>query len=206
MLTIRHQKRRAQVREAQRSYQKRKDTATATERRRADDLLQVLSDLSADVEALLQAASKAGTMYHDDDVSKRIQSLWQTYDTAINSDCVKPELRLQQIKNDQRQAQHKADGNFVVMSPTGGAATENDPLSFRRKVVPFNPEGINFDLTPTDNNDNNVVQCMMVLGDNRSVKGRSIFNIAKERQAALKAADYTHRELSVQFIAPTMEN
>jgi len=97
------QKRRAQVREAQRAYQKRKDSATASERRRCDDVLQVLSDLSMDVEALLQAASTAGMLKQEGEVPEHVRRLWATYSMAINNPCLGPELRLLQIKNERRQ-------------------------------------------------------------------------------------------------------
>lgn len=107
------------MREAQRAYQKRKDSATASERRRCDDVLQVLSDLSMDVEALLQAAADTGLLEENGQVPDHVRRLWQTYNTAINSPCLGPELRLLQVKNDRRQAAHH------VTSHTGTERTTN---------------------------------------------------------------------------------
>ncbi|KAF1966682.1 hypothetical protein BU23DRAFT_312633 [Bimuria novae-zelandiae CBS 107.79] len=100
------EKRRAQVREAQRAYQKRKDSATASERRRCDDVLQVLSDLSMDVEALLQAAADAGVTKEEGEIPDHVRRLWSTYNTVINNPCLGPELRLLQVKNERRQSAH----------------------------------------------------------------------------------------------------
>lgn len=108
------QKRRAQVREAQRAYQKRKDSASESERRRCDDVLQVLSDLSMHIEALLQAAADGGVMKENGEVPEHIRRLWATYNTAINHPCLGPELRLLQVKNDRRQAAYR---NGTQQSP-----------------------------------------------------------------------------------------
>jgi hypothetical protein len=181
------------VREAQRTYQKRKESATATDKRRVDELLQVLADLSADVEALLQSAS--GSMYRDDDVSKHIQRLWSTYSTVINSDCVKPELRLQQLKNDQRLAEHRARAN--VRTVTGlpdpqqaGSAEVDRPQG--RKPIPFDAGDVNFDFLGFEGT--SVMHTFQRSSSvNERFAGRSIFEICMERQKAMKQAD-RHRD------------
>lgn len=70
-------------------------------------MLQVLFDLSMDVEALLQAAADAGMTKDEGELADHFRRLWSTYDTAINSPCLGPELRLLQVKNDRRQATHQ---------------------------------------------------------------------------------------------------
>jgi hypothetical protein len=177
------------VREAQRTYQKRKESATATDKRRVDELLQVLADLSADVEALLQSAS--GSMYRDDDVSMHIQRLWSTYSTVINSDCVKPELRLQQLKNDQRQADHRARANVRIVTelpdPQQEGSVEADRPQ-RRKPIPLDAGNVNFDFLGFE--ETSVMQTFQRSSSvNERFAGRSIFDICMERQAAMREAD-----------------
>ena len=59
-----------------------------------------------DVEALLQAAADGGVMKEEGELPDHIRRLWSTYDTAINSPCLGPDLRLLQVKNERRQAAH----------------------------------------------------------------------------------------------------
>ena len=136
------------MREAQRTYQKRKDTATVTEKRRVDELLQLLSDLSSDVESLLQAASIAGNMSHDDDVSKNIQRLWSTYDTVVNNEHVQPELRLLQVKNSKRQATHESSGESRAVVSTSAPVEQGvTPVlapPFKTVVFPFDASDLSF--------------------------------------------------------------
>jgi hypothetical protein len=66
----------------------------------------VLSDLSMDVEALLQAAADSGAIKEEGELPDHIRRLWSTYNTVINSACLGPELRLLQVKNERRQAAH----------------------------------------------------------------------------------------------------
>jgi hypothetical protein len=193
-------KRRAQIREAQRSYQKRKDTATATEKKRADELLTLLSDLSTDVENLLRAASAAGSMDGNDHMSKSIQRLWSTYDTVINNECVKPEMRLLQIKNSQRLASHEVNANppapnvphavtnvdtiLNVGAVTNGKAAETSEDTFGA----FNPSAMRFDLVRFEGT-TVMSSFQRTAATDSYMAGRNIFDIVKERQAAMKAAD-----------------
>ncbi|KAH7392449.1 hypothetical protein DE146DRAFT_758170 [Phaeosphaeria sp. MPI-PUGE-AT-0046c] len=147
------EKRRAQVREAQRSYQKRKDTATALDKRRADELLQLLFDLSSHVEPLLQAASTGGHMYRNDEVSKNIQRLWTTYDIIINNECVKPELHMFQVKNSQRLASHHTKSNYQVVTTENvpdGQSGSSEAAVTRKRITPFDPSGLNFELVRSE--------------------------------------------------------
>jgi hypothetical protein len=183
------QKRRAQVREAQRAYQKRKDTATATDKHRADKLLKLLSDLSTDVESLLQAASTAGSMNQNDEVSKNIQRLWSTYDTVMNNDCLNPDLRSLQLKNSHRLATYRTHPNLTVpnVSIIAPANLESGVLSTRSQTT-FDPNAISFELVRFEGT--TVMQSFQRTSTtNKYMAGRSIFDIMKERQAAMKEAD-----------------
>ncbi|KAF2820475.1 hypothetical protein CC86DRAFT_386963 [Ophiobolus disseminans] len=184
------EKRRAQVREAQRSYQKRKDTATATEKHRVDELLQLLSDLSSDVESLLQVASTAGTMFADDDVSKHIQNLWSTYDTVVNNEHVQPELRLLQVKNTKRKALLQAKRGLhvepvVFPQDQGGDGTLAPPF---KTVFSIDPSDVNFDLVRFEGS-TVLSSYQRNAQTDRYMAGRSIFDHVRERQAAMKEAD-----------------
>jgi hypothetical protein len=183
------QKRRAQVREAQRAYQKRKDTATATDKHRADKLLKLLSDLSTDVEYLLQAASTAGNMNQNDEVSRNIQRLWSTYDTVMNNDCLNPDLRSLQLKNSHRLATCRTHTNSTVphVSIIAPANLESGVPSSRSQTS-FNPSAISFELVRFEGT--TVMQSFQRTSTtNKYMAGRNIFDIMKERQAAMKEAD-----------------
>ncbi|KAF2439818.1 hypothetical protein P171DRAFT_489617 [Karstenula rhodostoma CBS 690.94] len=164
------EKRRAQVREAQRAYQKRKDSATASERRRCDDVLQVLSDLSMDVEALLQAAADAGVTKEEGELADHIRRLWSTYDTAINSPCLGPELRLLQVKNERRQAAHQNAGH-----PSTERNTHVQQPSHQR-------DSMDLDLGPV--NDQTLITPFSATQMSYPSSGpRSIYQVCRERQA-----------------------
>jgi hypothetical protein len=183
------QKRRAQVREAQRAYQKRKDTATATDKHRADKLLKLLSDLSTDVEYLLQAASTAGNMNQNDEVSRNIQRLWSTYDTVMNNDCLNPDLRSLQLKNSHRLATCRTYTNSTVphVSIIAPANLESGVPSSSSQTS-FNPSAISFELVRFEGT--TVMQSFQRTSTtNKYMAGRNIFDIMKERQAAMKEAD-----------------
>ncbi|KAF2197370.1 hypothetical protein GQ43DRAFT_209051 [Delitschia confertaspora ATCC 74209] len=96
------EKRRAQVRQAQRTYQKKKEQAASTANQRCDQLLQVLSDVSTEIEGLLQLASTTGALNRNDKLGERLRTLWSTYDASISNPSVIPELRLLQMKNSSR--------------------------------------------------------------------------------------------------------
>jgi hypothetical protein len=202
-------KRRAQVREAQRSYQRRKDTASALEKKRADELLTLLSDLSTDVESLLQAASAAGSMHRADHVSKSIQRLWSTYDTVINNECIKPEMRLLQIKNRQRLATHQANASPTASNlphavtnvdaiTNAGAVEDLETAELPRDTfVPFNPSAMRFDLVRFEGT-TVMSSFQRTAATDSYMAGRNIFDIVKERQAAMKASDHQQNEQNSQ--------
>jgi hypothetical protein len=183
------QKRRAQVREAQREYQKRKDTATAIGKHRADELLQLLSDLSTDVESLLQAAATAGNMQRNDEVSRSCQRLWSTYNTVVNSDAVKPEFQLLQLKNSRRVAAHLTTPNLPVDNASSAPQVDtggNMPPS--KSPNAFEPSAISFELLRFEGT--TVMSTFQrTEATNRYMAGKSMFELSKERQAAMKDAD-----------------
>ncbi|KAF2680474.1 hypothetical protein K458DRAFT_392812 [Lentithecium fluviatile CBS 122367] len=177
------EKRRAQVREAQRTYQKRKDGATATERKRCDAVLEVMSDLSTDIEALLQAASKAGLMNQQGNFPDHVRRLWSSYDAAINSPCVKPELRLLQVKNDRRRAEHHSNDGFRIEpapNPRSEPITQESP----RIADPKDINASQLDMELMRVGDTTVLQPLhQIRSSSMTMAGRSIFDVVKERQA-----------------------
>jgi hypothetical protein len=165
-----------------------------TEKRRADELLQLLFDLSGEVESLLQAASSAGNMNRNDEVSKNIQRLWSTYDTVINNECINPELRLFQVKNTRRLASHKANDNRQVAASSSSARenTEVDTAEAQDESR-FDPRGLNFQLVRFEGT--TVMQSFQRTSETTEyMAGKTIFEIVQERQAALKEADRRHIE------------
>jgi SpoVK/Ycf46/Vps4 family AAA+-type ATPase len=176
------------VREAQRTYQKRKDTATETEKRRVDELLQLLSDLSSDVETLLQAASTAGNMDRDDDVSKNIQRLWSTYDTVISNEHVQPELRLLQVKNSKRKAAQQARVDAVPVPQEQGGSQD-----VATSAPAFDVSDMNFDLVRFE--ETTVLSTFQrTNATDQYMAGRNIFEVVKERQAAMQEAEQRQAE------------
>ena len=179
------------MREAQRSYQKRKDKATAGDKRRVDELLQVLSDLSSDVETLLETASKAGLMSRNDKLSTHIQRLWASYNKTINADCVKPELRLLQIKNEERIATyHSSDnlGGAAAAEPKVGETGTAPDAALSESSEPFDPTQATFSFTKFGQT--SVLQPYQRLTPfNTLLNGQTMFEIVRERQAALKESD-----------------
>jgi hypothetical protein len=190
-LIVTVQKRRAQVRQAQRAYQKRKDTANATEKQRVDELLQLLSDLSGDVESLLQAGATNGNMFRDDEVSKNIQRLWSTYDNVISNENVNPELRLLQVKNNRRLANHQANPNFGLDNGSNSMQQEhnpNAPVPQTSSEVTFDPSAIMMDLTRFRGT--TVMKTYQPsAATDAYMAGRNIFQVVQDRQATMKEQD-----------------
>ncbi|KAF2867508.1 hypothetical protein BDV95DRAFT_610896 [Massariosphaeria phaeospora] len=173
------EKRRAQVREAQRSYQKRKDNFVASEKHRCDDLLQIVSDLSTEVEDLLRAASKAGIIGQPGDVATQMRRLWSVYDGVINNPSVQPELRLLQIKNDRRRADHQSSENFRVVAVRQPETLDQLPCSSSMPI----PQEIDLELVRHDGT--TLVQSFNPAASSSNIMaGRSIFDVVSERQAA----------------------
>ncbi|KAF2726892.1 hypothetical protein EJ04DRAFT_529884 [Polyplosphaeria fusca] len=175
------EKRRAQVRNAQRTYQKRKDNASASVNQRCDELLQLLSDLSNDIESLLHAASKSGCMEHKDEVSAQIRKLWDSYDVAINSPSLAPELRLLQLKNNRRQADHQSVEAFRIR--VSDDVLDDRPNSASKSNTPVADDNTP-DMELVRVSENTLLQPFSNLASNSKIMGgRSIFEIVMERQA-----------------------
>ena len=142
------------MRNAQRTYQKRKDTAAQTVNQRCDELLETLSSLSTEVEELLRLASKSGALERRDDFGAQMRRLCSTYDAAINSPCVTPELRLLQIKNYKRRAEHQSTETFRIDNPTEERGSTSTALK-----APLAPGGSGLDIDPSS------VDLSLVRGD-----------------------------------------
>ncbi|KAF1948766.1 hypothetical protein CC80DRAFT_599437 [Byssothecium circinans] len=113
------EKRRAQVREAQRTYQRRKDSDSASERRRSDEVLEAMFDLSTDIETLLQTAVGTGALVQNNDLSECIRNLWFSYNVAIKKPCMLPDLKILQVKNDRRCGVYGGFEARMETAPTG---------------------------------------------------------------------------------------
>jgi hypothetical protein len=157
-----------------------------------------LSDLSTDVESLLQAASLAGHMNRDDEVSKNIQRLWSTYDNVISSECIKPELRLHQLKNHRRMTDHQANSNRRSDGVSSVAQAEtNTAVVPPRNNSSFDPSAMSFELVRFE--ETTVMSTYQrTAATEKYMAGRNIFDIVQERQAAMKDADRRQAERSIQ--------
>lgn len=178
------------MREAQRTYQKRKDSAAASERRRCDDILQVISDLSTDIEALLQAASAAGTLNLEGDLAARLRRLWSSYDTAISSPCINPELRLLQVKNDRRKAEHISNLNRRRDTTPSVLVGLPEKQEEQRRTAEFmEADQSRMDLVLARVDETTLVQSFSTISANNKVMGgRSIFEVVRERQAEFESS------------------
>ncbi|PVI05443.1 hypothetical protein DM02DRAFT_650780 [Periconia macrospinosa] len=184
------EKRRAQVREAQRTYQKRKDLVVASEKFRSDDVLEAISDISVEVEALLQTAAATGLLNQQGAVPERIRQLWRAYDKVITKPCMKPELRLLQVKNDRRrEAFPELD---ILMSNTGTSDRPAEPMD------------INLPMQINSNNDIDLADMELGVSDSTLISpfsqvqakygftsyhgnsGKSIFEVCHDRRVKWK--------------------
>lgn len=142
-------------------------------------------------------------------MSKSIQRLWSTYDTVINNECVKPEMRLLQIKNNQRLATHQASSSPTASNiphavtnvdaiTNAGAVTDLDIVELPTDTfVPFNPSAMRFDLVRFEGT-TVMSSFQRTAATDSYMAGRSIFDIVKERQAAMKASDRQQPEQNGQ--------
>ncbi|KAF2106997.1 hypothetical protein BDV96DRAFT_606812 [Lophiotrema nucula] len=170
-----------EVRNAQRTYQKKKDQVSSTTNQRCDEILEVLSDLSVDIEELLQAAVKSGLMGQKNEMATKVQKLWSSYDAAINKPIVNPELRLLQVKNHRRQAE------FERMEPFRIRSAEGEPDSHtiapqRAPPCPNNPHAVDMELVRHDGT--TMIQPFNYgVTHYKSLAGKNIFDLVRERQA-----------------------
>jgi hypothetical protein len=148
-------------------------------------------------------------MHRHDHVSKSIQLLWSTYDTVINNECVKPEMRLLQIKNSQRLASQEANADPPASSiphavtnvdaiTNAGAVEDLETAELSEDTfVPFNPSAMRFDLVRFEGT-TVMSSFQRTAATDSYMAGRNIFDIVKERQAAMKAADRQQNEQNSQ--------
>jgi hypothetical protein len=181
------------VRNAQRTYQKRKDEASHTVSQRCDELLQALSDLSTAVEDLLGSASKAGTLNQKDEMTTQMQQLWNTYDTVINQPSVQPELRLLKIKNGRRQADHQEKQKFIVdhlpRSKHGAWPMDRGIAQLGNMELAENDPSL-IGMAPGRGDDTTLIQNFNEThSQSKIMGGRSIFDIVAERQAQLRNSE-----------------
>jgi hypothetical protein len=120
-----------------------------------------------------------------------MRRLCSVYDEAINSPSVTPELRLLQIKNHKRRAEHQSTESFRIDNP----AEENGSTETTPRAAP-EASGLGID-------DPSSVDLSLVRGDGTtmiqsfrgltsvsdSLRGRSIFDIVEERQAQFRTAN-----------------
>lgn len=182
MLTL-PQKRRAQVRNAQRAYQERKDDAMATEKRKYNAVIQVLSELSIEVEELLKLASNAGALDQNDVVGTQMRRLRAAYDEAVNRPCVEPELKQLSIEHTQRRAVRLSKDNSNVATTTTNEGAQEEPSS-------SNPHGATSttgDLELGRVNDTTLIApYFCCTHESKVMGGRSIFQVVLDRQVAMR--------------------
>jgi hypothetical protein len=80
-------------------------------------MLKVVTTISTEVEAVLQAAAYSGTMSQKGQLGDSLRRLWSAYDTAITSPCVTPELQTLQDKNHHRRGEHFGSEVLSVVLP-----------------------------------------------------------------------------------------
>ncbi|OCL05445.1 hypothetical protein AOQ84DRAFT_413498 [Glonium stellatum] len=100
------EKRRAQIRSAQRTYRERKENAAASLGQRRDDLLRIISDVSSELEELLQVAFSTGIINQNNILGEKLRRMACRYDSAIDEPSLQPELRLLQAKSKRRQEEY----------------------------------------------------------------------------------------------------
>lgn len=121
-------------------------------------------------------ASKVGAMDQNDELSAQVRRLWNCYDVSINRPCVKPELRLLQLKNDKRQAAYKNQETFRISH-----AAENRGTSGAAEVTNL-VDPSNTDMSLVRGNDTTMLQSFHTTTRNKAMAGRSIFELVLERQ------------------------
>lgn len=109
----------------------------------------------------------------------KIQRLWATYDTVISSEHVQPELQQLKDQNSKRKAVHDAREKDVVADHNavlerGFMSGEMNDFDFELGRIEGTTVMASFRQTPATE---------------RYMAGRSILDIIKERQAAMKEAD-----------------
>jgi hypothetical protein len=135
-------------------------------------------------------------MYRDDETSKNIQRLWSTYNTVINNECINPELRLLQNKNNRRLVTHQNNSNPHVVTGTSVSQEELEPgvvLPSNKSPIPFDPSALSFELVRFEGT-TVMSTYQRTAATDQYMAGRSIFDVVKERQTAMKEAERRQAE------------
>lgn len=162
----------------------------ATEKKKRDAILQVLSDLSLQVEELLIVTSTTGSLDQKDAMRAQLHRLRDAHNEAINSPCVKVELKELRSKNPGRRTVHPCYANPLAIV----AATE--------EVMPSDLEESSNAATDSTSTahlelgrvDDTTLICpyfhTRVPSQSKStvMRGRSIFQVVADRQAAMRNA------------------
>jgi hypothetical protein len=170
------------VRNAQRSYQKRKDEAACSVNQRCEDLLQILSDLSIEVDLLLQIAARTGAIADDGELGYQLRRVWKDYDTAVNADAVLPDLRFLQTKNDRRKDEYgptilpKNTNRVVIAASNSGPAIPKEG-----PVAHSDLSDLNLNLVRGD--DSTMIQSFKQISGSKTLNGRSYYQVLADRQA-----------------------
>jgi hypothetical protein len=141
-----------------------------------------MADLSTDVEALLQVVSKDGLLDQPGEIADHMRRLWASYNTAISSTCIKPELRLLQVKNDRRRAERQEKDNIRKDSTPG---SQLDDVSRRlyhvNKPAGADPSRVDMDLVRVS--EGTVLLPFQFDNTSAIIGGRNIFEIVSQRHA-----------------------
>ncbi|OCK79103.1 hypothetical protein K432DRAFT_426787 [Lepidopterella palustris CBS 459.81] len=177
------EKRRAQIRNAQRSYRERKENAAAHVSERCDDLLQVISDISTELEELLRISSAMGALDREDELGRQLRRTASCYDSAILRPCLSPELRLLQVKSRRRQ---EMSSRILVHSEDSSSAPtpqEDSHTSSSTQEPPVSARAINMDLGRVG--ESTLINSFLPYPAQFSTPFCSILDTIKDRQARL---------------------
>jgi hypothetical protein len=180
------QKRRAQVRNAQRAYQERKDDAMAIEKKKHDAILQVLSGLAIEVEDLLKVASNSPNLSQVGELENQIRRLRDAHAEAINDPRVKAELKQLRSKHPERRTIPPCHADPLAIV----AATEDMMQSEQAESSASAASAA--DTTLGRGNDIPLIAFYSHTHSRSQSKvmgGRNIFQIVAERQAAMRNAE-----------------
>ena len=162
----------------------------ATEKKKRDAILQVLSDLSLQVEEILNVTSTAGSLDQEDAMRAQLHRLRDAHNEAINSPCVKVELEELRCKNPGRRTVHPCHANPLAIV----AATEEvmpSDLAESNNAATGSTSTAHLGLGRGD--DTTLVfpySHTRVPFHNKSkvMGGRSIFQVVADRQAEMRNA------------------
>ena len=164
----------------------------ATEQKKRDAILQVLFDLSIEVEELLNITSNTGRLDDQEDAMRaQLHRLRDAHDEAINSPCVKVELKQLRLKNPRRRNVYPGHANPLAIV----AATEEvmpSDLAESSNAATDSTSIANLELGRVDDTTliapySHTRVCSQ--GMRKVMGGRSIFQVVADRQAAMRNAE-----------------